>query len=45
VGEGGVPWAGAFELAEQIDLGPRSAAVGEVCLVCFSHITVWTDIA
>ena len=44
-GGGGVPWAGAFELAEQIDLGPRSAAVGEVCLVCFSHITVWTDIA
>ena len=34
----GVPWAGAFELAEQINLGPRSAAVGEVCLV-FASLT------
>ena len=37
-GGGGVPWAGAFELAEQINLGPRSAAVGEVCLV-FASLT------
>src|SRR6516164_9893591 len=37
----GVPWAGAFELAEQINLGPCSAAVGEVCLFfCFTHIAL-----
>jgi len=41
VGEGECPGAGAFELAEQINLGPCSAAVGEVCLFfCFTHIAL-----
>jgi hypothetical protein len=34
-----------LKLAEQINLGPRSAAVGEVCFVFASLITLWTDTA
>jgi len=41
----GVPWAGAFELAERINLGPCSAAVGEVCLFfCFTHIALGPNV-
>ena len=45
MGEGECPGAGAFELAEQINLGPCSAAVGEVCLFfCFTHIALGPNV-